>query len=88
MYTDIKEHFPLIKKFKAVEFRPQEGKVINCDDLKVLTGMIIHTSDFGGSAKEFEICKEWSRRVNIEFSAQYAEEAWLGLPQTPFFKDL
>ena len=53
-----------------------------------MTGMITHTSDFGGSAKEFDICREWSRRVNIEFSSQYKQEEILGLPQTPFFKDL
>lgn len=50
--------------------------------------MIVHTSDFGGSAKEFEICKEWSLKVNLEFSNQYKTEADLGLPQTPFMKDL
>ena len=46
---------------------------MNPEDVRTLTGMITHTSDFGGSAKEFEICKEWSRRVNIEFMAQYKQ---------------
>jgi len=23
LYTDIKEHFPLIKKFKAIEYKPE-----------------------------------------------------------------
>lgn len=50
--------------------------------------MIIHTSDFGGSAKEFEISKEWSLRINLEFSNQYKIEGELGFAQTPFMKDL
>lgn len=73
LYTDIKEHFPLIKKFKAIDYNPEE-KPLSAEDVRTLTGMIIHTSDFGGSAKEFEICKEWSRRVNLEFIAQYKQE--------------
>lgn len=50
LYTDIKEHFPLIKKFKTLENKPEE-KPLSPEDLRTLTGMIIHTSDFGGSAK-------------------------------------
>lgn len=50
--------------------------------------MIVHTSDFGGSAKDFEICKQWSLKVNLEFSNQYKMEGELELPQTPFMKDL
>lgn len=50
--------------------------------------MIVHTADFGGSAKQFEIAKSWSLKVNLEFSNQYRMEGELGLPQTPFMKDL
>ena len=50
LYTDIKEHFPLIKKFKAIDYKTEE-KPLSGEDLRTLTGMIIHTSDFGGSAK-------------------------------------
>lgn len=32
--------------------------------------MIIHTADFIGAAKTFEVSRVWSERVNIEFSAQ------------------
>lgn len=91
LYTDIKEHFPLIKKFKSIEAKFEGNKLtgeLSPEETRTLTGMIVHTSDFGGSAKEFQICKEWSRRVNLQFSAQYKEEFELGIPQTPFFKDL
>jgi cAMP-specific phosphodiesterase 4 len=44
------------------------------DDVKLLTGMIVHTADFNGGAKVFEVSRIWSERVNIEFSAQYEQE--------------
>ena len=31
--------------------------------------MIIHSADFTGGAKPFEISREWSERVNKEFMA-------------------
>lgn len=37
------------------------------DDIKLLTGMIVHTADFNGGAKQFEISRVWSERVNVEF---------------------
>ena len=85
LYTDIKEHFPLIQKFDKLikEEHPKNDEYIN-----VLSNMIVHTADFGGSAKEFSICKAWSLKVNLEFSNQYKMEGELGLPQTPFMKDL
>jgi cAMP-specific phosphodiesterase 4 len=32
--------------------------------------MIIHTADFAGASKKYDISKLWSIRVNKEFSAQ------------------
>jgi hypothetical protein len=48
LFTDIKEHFPLLKKFKMCKF---EETPCSEEDLNILSGMIVHTSDFGGSAK-------------------------------------
>ena len=31
--------------------------------------MIVHTADFSGGAKTFEISRKWSDRVNLEFTA-------------------
>jgi hypothetical protein len=50
--------------------------------------MIVHTADFNGGAKEFDVARVWSEKVNLEFVAQYALEGSLGLPQTPFLKGL
>jgi cAMP-specific phosphodiesterase 4 len=54
----------------------------------VLCGMLIHSSDFGASTKEFEVCREWSRLVNEEFMNQSKKEAELGIPQSPFMLNL
>ena len=43
LYTDIAEHFNLLKNFEAIT-------TINENEIKLLTGMIIHTSDFAGGA--------------------------------------
>lgn len=43
-------------------------------------GVIIHTADFNGGAKPFEISRIWSDRVNSEFKCQYEEEGNRNLP--------
>ncbi|CAD8103195.1 unnamed protein product [Paramecium sonneborni] len=78
IFTDKQEHFNLLKFFEAN----------NEKDIKIITGMIIHTSDFVGAAAKWPISKSWSLRVNQEFQSQYEEEGRLGLPQQPFMKDL
>ncbi|CAD8115421.1 unnamed protein product [Paramecium primaurelia] len=78
IFTDKAEHFNLLKFFEAN----------NEKDIKIITGMIIHTSDFTGGSAKWPISKEWSLRVNQEFQSQYEEEGRLGLPQQSFMKDL
>ena len=50
--------------------------------------MIVHTSDFAGTAKTFAVSQEWSRRVNIEFTKQSEKEAELGITMTPMMQGL
>lgn len=70
LYTDIKVHFTLLKDFES-RIKDDVVKPFGTgdDDLKLLTGMIIHTADFNGGAKTFEVSRIWSERVNKEFSA-------------------
>jgi cAMP-specific phosphodiesterase 4 len=78
LFTDIKVHFNLLKDFESRMKEVDEKKFGNNynvivgqgdDDVKLLTGMIVHTADFNGGAKVFEVSKVWSERVNLEFSA-------------------
>ncbi|CAD8073508.1 unnamed protein product [Paramecium primaurelia] len=85
LYTDITEHFNLMKNFEA---RIKELNFGTEDDIKLMTGMIIHTSDFTGGAKPFKLSREWSTRVNMEFQEQYSLEGKFGYPQLPYMKDL
>ena len=63
--------------------------------------MIVHCSDVCGPTKNFPTAYEWSVRVNTEFTIQVRisliyikfhskvrEEEALGIPITPYFKDL
>ncbi|KAM3132153.1 hypothetical protein pb186bvf_015748 [Paramecium bursaria] len=78
--TDMSEHFRLLKDF---ENRPQEF-----NDTKLLSGYIMHISDFGGTVKKYPISQEWSHRVNQEFIQQFIIEGQMGYPQLPYMKDL
>lgn len=31
--------------------------------------MIVHTSDFSGAAKQFDLSRTWTEKVNMEFKA-------------------
>jgi len=39
--------------------------------------MVIHAADFTGGIKKFDISRQWSERVNLEFASQYEEEGRL-----------
>ncbi|CAD8122639.1 unnamed protein product [Paramecium sonneborni] len=78
--TDMSEHFTLLKDF---ENRPKDF-----NDCKILSGYIMHTSDFGGAGKKTNLSILWSSRVNQEFSIQYKLEGELGYPQQSYMKDL
>ncbi|CAD8121676.1 unnamed protein product [Paramecium sonneborni] len=78
--TDMSEHFTLLKDF---ENRPKDF-----NDCKILSGYIMHASDFGGAGKKTNLSILWSARVNQEFSIQYKLEGELGYPQQTYMKDL
>ncbi|CAD8159906.1 unnamed protein product [Paramecium pentaurelia] len=92
LFTDIKQHFGLIKDFeqRVKESKDNQDRMFGQmdGDVKLFTGMIIHTSDFSGAAKVFELSKAWTEKVNMEFKAQFDEEGTRKITQTPFMKDL
>jgi len=90
--TDMKEHFDLMKSFKDVSERVKEVGHDDFgwtpDDIRIFIGIVIHAADLSGPTKEFPVAKAWALRINTEFTNQYKEEERLGLPLTPFYKDL
>lgn len=88
--TDNKNHFQTLKDFeiKMKQFN-EDPKVFEQEEsLMVLSGFLIHSSDFYGLVKPFHVSNIWSSKVNQEFTAQFQLETKLGLPTTPYFKDL
>jgi hypothetical protein len=53
-------HFALLKDFETRMSDFGKGE----DDIKLFNGMIIHTADFNGGAKEFPLARIWSEKVN------------------------
>ncbi|KAL4468314.1 hypothetical protein ABPG72_010715 [Tetrahymena utriculariae] len=92
LYTDIKQHFKLILDFETYwkNYDDQSKTTTNIPEAEIdlLTGMIIHTADFTGAAKPFQLSRQWSEKVNREFHNQYIEEGKRGVEQTSFMKDL
>jgi hypothetical protein len=85
--TDIKEHFPLLTNFEA-KLKSQKGFEKIPADIELTTTFLIHTSDFAGACKPFDISRKWAELVNLEFTSQYNEEGELGIAQTPYMKNL
>lgn len=85
LFTDIKEHFPLLNRFND---HVKSGKKFTQEEVPLISAMIVHSADFAGSVKSFDICKDWALRVNQEFAKQYEVEGQIGLMQTPFMKDV
>lgn len=89
LYTDITEHFKLMKDFEtSVTEKGDDFGNSDENDIKLTCAMVIHTADFNGVAKKYPHSRRWSEKVNLEFMAQYKEEGRLGYPQLPYMKDL
>ena len=88
----MKKHFALIKdfEFQSKDFKsnPQENFLKNQANKTLFTGFIIHACDLYSSTKKFAIAKEWSYKINAEFTHQIQDEEKLGLPITPYMRDL
>ena len=55
---------------------------------KFLSGTLIHTADLYSATKPPLIAREWSGKINQEFTNQVNEEKSLGLPITPYMQNL
>lgn len=55
---------------------------------KLISGVIIHACDLYSSTKIFPLAKEWSIKINQEFTNQVKHEKDIGLPPTVYMIDL
>lgn len=81
----MKEHFNVMKRFEEKKDKFKKGEI---EDEKIVSGMLIHSSDFAGSIKEFSLCYSWSQLVNEEFKNQSLQEFKLNLPLSPVMINL
>lgn len=92
LHTDMKKHFSMIKdfEFQAKEIKENPVDAFNKSESSkfLFSGMMIHSCDLYSSTKKFDVAKQWSLKVNSEFTLQTEDEAKLGLPITPYMKDL
>jgi len=91
--TDMKVHFEVMSSFNDLRDQieksgGEENYKWSDEDVKTVTGMIVHCSDVCGPTKAFTVAYQWAVRVNEEFSIQVREEEALGIPVTPYFRDL
>lgn len=61
--TDIKEHFPIVTSFEN-KIKSPKGFENNPADIELLSTFLMHTSDFSGASKYFEVSQKWSRLCN------------------------
>lgn len=88
--TDVTKHFQILEKFqvKLDNNALQPDFDGNPDDHHLLSGMIIHTCDLYVPTKPTAVSTKWTALVNKEFINQNLKEKELGLPETPFYKNL
>ena len=92
LHTDMKKHFAIIKDFefqtKEIKENPNEIFKKNEASKLLFSGMIIHGCDLYSSTKQFSVARQWSSKINNEFTLQTQDEEKLGLPITPYMRDL
>lgn len=44
------------------------------DDLKLITGFIVHAADLCGPSMDFDLAFYWSQRINQEFTDQVTND--------------
>lgn len=54
----------------------------------MISGILIRAADLYSSTKRYDIAKDWSLKINQEFTAQVKDEKRIGLPPTSYMMDL
>lgn len=91
MATDMKQHFSILKRFEESwpDFPTTPESLMEDESSRnLLSGFIIHTCDFSGSAKKFQVASQWARRVSEEFAQQSLMEHKMKVPLSPHMLNL
>ena len=87
--TDMSKHFPIVLKMQ-VRFKDlQEAPIGARENDKIdMVELLVHCCDLAHITKSFAICSSWSQLLRQEMICQAKEEVALGLPVTPFMRDV
>lgn len=51
----------------------------NLEDINLVSGMVVHTADISGAAKEWTLEMKWARLISQEFTEQGIAETTLNV---------
>ena len=87
--TDMSKHFPMLLKMNLRFKDLQEAPIGAREHDKIdMVELLVHCCDLAHITKSFAICSHWSQLLRQEMISQSKEETTLGLPVTPFMRDL
>ncbi len=76
MNTDMARHFQFLNNFRSLveSKRNEHGEFdvsqLRDEDRMLLLCAIVHCADLAGSTKPWPLCREWSKRLLLEFFNQ------------------
>lgn len=81
--TDMSKHNEFLMKFENFDFTKDS---FTNDEQIFITSGFVHFADLSNPIKDFDVSKEWSRRISLEFYEQTIKEELEGLPSLSFMK--
>lgn len=81
--TDMTKHNEFLSKFEQFDFTKDTFTI---DEQIFIVSGFVHLADLSNPIKRFDISKEWSRRISLEFYEQTIKEELEGLPSLSFMK--
>lgn len=81
--TDMSKHNEFLIKFEKFDFTKDS---FTNDEQIFIASSFVHFADLSNPIKNFDISKEWSRRISLEFYEQTIKEELEGLPSLSFMK--
>lgn len=81
--TDMSRHNEFLSKFEQFDFTKNTFTI---DEQIFIVSSFVHFADLSNPIKNFDISKEWSRRISLEFYEQTIKEELEGLPSLLFMK--
>jgi len=81
--TDMSKHNDFLIKFDNFDFTKDS---FTNDEQIFIASSFVHLADLSNPIKNFDISKEWSRRISLEFYNQTLKEEVEGLPSISYMK--